>query len=78
MMFLTSKVKDALLSVSETAKFPNKVFSIWLIILGDSPSPNIYNIKSCFDQKTADHGRAYTFGIAREAYSRVKVITAKV
>lgn len=36
--------------------------------IGDSPPPNVYNIKSLFDQTSPTAGRAFTFGIAREAY----------
>ena len=34
------------------------------------PAPTAYNPKSDFD-KTDPHGRAFSFGIAREAYSKV-------
>jgi hypothetical protein len=44
---------------------------------GDNPSPMNYNSKSQFDKKSPD-GKCYTFGIAREAYSRVIKVKGNV
>lgn len=40
--------------------------------LGDNPPPTCYNMKSDFDGRNP-HGRAFSFGIAREAYSKVYI-----
>jgi hypothetical protein len=41
-----------------------------LTVIDDSPPPNVYTIKSAFDSRQPD-GRAFTFGISREAYKKV-------
>lgn len=43
-----------------------------IIKLDEAPAPTSYNPKSDFD-KTAPHGRAFSFGIAREAYAKVYI-----
>ena len=50
----------------------NTVLLFWLKppIIDGAPAPTAYNSKSDFD-KTAPHARAFSFGIAREAYSKV-------
>lgn len=40
--------------------------------IDDNPPPTTYNYKSDFD-RTSPHGRAFSFGIAREAYSKVYI-----
>ncbi len=43
-----------------------------MILLGDAPAPTTYKALSDFDSGNP-HGRAFSFGIAREAYSKVYV-----
>jgi len=42
------------------------------MFLDDAPAPTAYNPKSDFD-RNSPHGRAFSFGISREAYSKVYV-----
>ena len=42
------------------------------VTIGDVPAPTAYPPKSDFD-KTDPHARAFSFGIAREAYSKVYI-----
>ena len=38
------------------------------------PGPEAYNIKSSFD-KSSPEGKAFTFGISRDAYARVNLVS---
>jgi len=71
MMFLILRAREPLPSDLGTGKSRLKVgFLSMKSGSDDSPPPNVYNLKSSFDSRNPD-GRAFTFGISREAYARV-------
>lgn len=68
-MFLISKTLDQLHSGTELEKLVYKLVinhhNNYLYL--ESPAPNIYTLKSCFDKDKPDSSK-YTFGMAREAF----------
>lgn len=48
------------------------IIIICFLNIGEAPAPTAYNPSSDFDI-TNPHGRAFSFGISREAYSKVYV-----
>jgi hypothetical protein len=69
-------LKERLLLVTEIGHLSSLkvILKAKLLILykGEAPAPTAYNPKSDFD-KVDPHGRAFSFGIAREAYAKVYV-----
>jgi hypothetical protein len=74
MIFLTWNPQDVLVSDMAAERFSkqevfNCTYNCWFIDY--SPPPNNYNIKSDFTNTPSN--KAISFGIAREAYSKVYI-----
>lgn len=74
MICLLLSLSVHLLWVTEIVQVSSRRVSFSQIIskLGDTPAPTTYKPQSDFDHNHP-HGRAFSFGIAREAYSKVYV-----